>query len=125
MKYAKGAANQKEVLEMEVFVHHIYEFEKGLRNLVLHTTEKENLKMIMNKLNNRKINYEIYEIEGNRINIFFGAKECVEVIRSIGKQSLREYTFEEDFILGIMLGYDRRKQCERYLSFKEKNARTA
>ncbi len=110
---------------MEVFVHHIYEYEKGSRNLVLHTAEKDNLKMIMNKLKNRKINYEIYEIEGDRINIFFGAQECIEVIRSIGKQSLTEYTSEEDFILGIMLGYDRRRQCERYLTFKQKNKKTA
>ncbi|WP_319371275.1 DUF2023 family protein [uncultured Ilyobacter sp.] len=110
---------------MEVFVHHIYEYEKGLRNLVLHTAEKDNLKIIMSKLKNRKINYEIYEIEGDRINIFFGAWECVEVIRSIGKESLRDYTSEEDFILGIMLGYDRRKQCERYLDFKQRNKKTA
>ena len=25
---------------MDVLVHHIYEYEKGLRNLILHTTSK-------------------------------------------------------------------------------------
>ena len=46
---------------MQVFVHHIYEYEKGLRNLVLHTTSKNNLEMIEMKLGNRKISYKIYE----------------------------------------------------------------
>ncbi len=96
---------------MQVFVHHIYEYEKGLRNLVLHTTSKNNLAMIVMKLGNRKIDYKIYETKNEKLNIFFGAKECVEVIKKIGKDYLVDYTAEEDFILGIMLGYDRRKQC--------------
>ena len=32
--------------------------------------------------------------------------------------SLSNLTDEEDFILGTMLGYDRVKQCERYLRRK-------
>jgi len=32
--------------------------------------------------------------------------------------SLSDLTDEEDFILGTMLGYDRVKQCERYLKRK-------
>jgi hypothetical protein len=70
---------------MQVFVHHIYEYEKGLRNLVLHTTSKENLEMIEMKLKNRNISYKIYEIKNGKLNIFFGAKECVEVIKKLGK----------------------------------------
>ncbi|RLD17868.1 MAG: DUF2023 domain-containing protein, partial [Caldiserica bacterium] len=31
---------------------------------------------------------------------------------------LSNLTEEEDFILGIMLGYDRLKQCERYMRIK-------
>ena len=33
---------------MEVFIHHIYEYQKGIRNLILHTTEKENIDFIKN-----------------------------------------------------------------------------
>jgi hypothetical protein len=106
---------------MQVFVHHIYEYEKGLRNLVLHTTSKNNLAMIVMKLGNRKIDYKIYETKNEKLNIFFGAKECVEVIKKIGKDYLVDYTAEEDFILGIMLGYDRRKQCERFMRYDEIN----
>lgn len=105
---------------MEVFLHHIYEYQKGIRNLILHTTEKENIDFIKNKLNAENISFIIYPLGCNRINVFFGAKECVEVIKNIDKPSLTTYTPEEDFMLGIMLGYDRRRQCERYLKFKER-----
>ena len=105
---------------MEVFIHHIYEYQKGIRNLILHTTDKKNIEIIKEKLNSENIDYIIYPLGKQRINVLFGAKECVEVIKNINKLSLTAYTPEEDFILGIMLGYDRRKQCERFLKFKEK-----
>ena len=105
---------------MEVFIHHIYEYQKGIRNLILHTTDKKNIEIIKEKLNSENIDYIIYPLGKQRINVFFGAKECVAVIKNINKLSLTAYTPEEDFILGIMLGYDRRKQCERFLKFKEK-----
>lgn len=105
---------------MQVFVHHIYEYEKGLRNLVLHTTSKDNLEIIETKLVKRKINYKIYKTKNEKLNIFFGAKECIEVINKIGKNYLVDYTAEEDFILGIMLGYDRKKQCQRFMDYKNR-----
>jgi hypothetical protein len=101
---------------MQVFCHHVYEYLKGLRGLILHTTVKSEEKTIKEKLEINGIEYLIYEIPGGKINVFFGSHECIEVIRCIGKRDLRQYTAEEDFILGIMLGYARDKQCERYLS---------
>lgn len=103
---------------MRVFNHHLYEYCKGLRNLVLHTLETVDVEAAIQKLNQAGIDHVLYEIKNRRSNLFFGADECVEVIRKIGKESLTEYSPEEDFILGIMLGYDRKRQCERYLEFK-------
>lgn len=100
---------------MKVFYHHIYEYLKGLRNLILHTTDISNYDLVVNKLEKDKIDFVIYPISENKINIFFGNTNCVEVVRRIGKSKLNEYSVEEDFMLGIMLGYDRVKQCERYL----------
>lgn len=85
---------------MEVFIHHIYEYQKGIRNLILHTTDKKNIEIIKEKLNSENIDYIIYPLGKQRINVFFGAKECVEVIKNINKLSLTAYTPEEDFILG-------------------------
>jgi len=100
---------------MQVFAHHLYEYKKGLRNLVLHTLEQEYVETVERRLEVAGIEYEIYPVGTHRVNLFFGATECVEVVRKIGKERLTQYSPEEDFILGIMLGYERRAQCERYL----------
>lgn len=105
---------------MEIFYHHIYEYLKGIRNLILHTTVKADIPLMVKKLNSEGISYLIMPVDSEKINIFFGDVECIEVIKSIGKNNLGEYTPEEDFMLGIMLGYDRRKQCLRFLDFKNK-----
>lgn len=103
---------------MRVFNHHLYEYCKGLRNLVLHTLETNEVEAAVAKLDEAGIDHVVYPVNGIRSNLFFGADECVAVIRKIGKPRLTEYRSEEDFMLGIMLGYDRRRQCERYLEFK-------
>lgn len=105
---------------MQVFIHHIYEFEKGIRNLILHTISKDLLSFVENRLKSKNIAYEIYKLKNGRYNVFFGDDSCVNVIRKISKPNLSEYSPEEDFILGIMLGYDRKKQCDRYIQFKDK-----
>lgn len=104
---------------MKVFFHHIYEYKKGLRNLILHTTNKCFQSPIIKKLESENIAHVIYPVGENRINIFFGSLECIDVIRLIGKRELSTYNAEEDFILGTMLGYDRLKQCKRYIIKKE------
>jgi hypothetical protein len=101
-----------------VFLHHIYEYKKGLRNLILHTTSQVNEKKIRTRLEQSKIAYVIYPLGKDKINVFFGEAICIDVIKQIGKIHLFDYTAEEDFLLGIMLGYDRKKQCERYLHRK-------
>ena len=53
----------------------------------------------------------------NKINVYFGAKQCVDVVKTFNPK-LNELSAEQDFILGIMLGYDRVRQCERYMKIK-------
>lgn len=105
---------------MEVLIHHIYEYEKGLRNLILHTTSKKFKLQIEEKLNRKGIPYIIHEILFDKINIYFGNEHCINVIKAINKVDLSAYSDEEDYILGIMLGYDRVKQCQRFLNRKHK-----
>lgn len=106
----------------QVFAHHIYEYKKGLRNLILHTTYSSNEEEVCRRLEREDVDYRIYRVTENKINVFFGEKECLEVIDAIGKSSLTEYSDEEDFILGIMLGYDRKKQCVRYIGRKNRQS---
>ncbi|THB63127.1 MAG: DUF2023 family protein [Gammaproteobacteria bacterium] len=107
---------------MRVFCHHIYEFRKGLRNLVLYTGAESEKSMIEKKLKHYGIAYMIQPLTNGRINVYFGNNSCVQVIRSFGKKLMKNFTPEEDFILGTMLGYDRLLQCDRYLQRKEKTA---
>ncbi|WP_226990602.1 DUF2023 family protein [Methanosarcina acetivorans] len=103
---------------MQVFMHHIYEFQKGLRDLILHTTHIRFLNDITATLQKKDIPYIIHPVGEKNINVFFGNEKCIRVINNIGNKKLSQYTDEEDFILGIMLGYDRLQQCERYIQRK-------
>ena len=99
-----------------VFYHHIYEFQKGLRNLVLCTEKAVEREKIEARLQKENISYLIHEIAGNKINVYFGNEACINVVKSFNNPKLNEISDEQDFILGIMLGYDRLQQCERYLN---------
>ena len=74
---------------------------------------------IENKLKKEKIDYVIHDIEKNKINVYFGEKPCVDVVKTFNPK-LNKLTPEQDFMLGIMLGYDKIKQCARYLDFRER-----
>ena len=104
--------------EIRIFLNHIYEFKKGVRNMVLYTMSKEHEEFAIRRLKNQKISYMIQEVGTNKINLFFGKAECMEAMRHIIIRPLNQLTAEEDFILGAMLGYDLCQQCKRYCSKK-------
>lgn len=113
----EGKRIPAEYSDLKVFHHHIYEFKKGIRNLILTTEKADYKKIIENRLKKENIDYVIHDIQNNKINVYFGAKECVDVVKTFSSK-LNELSPEQDFMLGIMLGYDRVKQCERYLKIK-------
>ena len=105
--------------EIRIFLNHIYEFKKGVRNMVLYTMSKEHEEFAIRRLKNQKISYMIQEVGTNKINLFFGKAECMEAMRHIIIRPLNQLTAEEDFILGAMLGYDLCQKFKRYCSKKE------
>lgn len=98
-----------------VFYHHIYEFQKGLRNLVLCTEKSEDREKIEARLKKDNISYLIHDITSEKINVYFGNEACIKVVESFNNHRLNELSDEQDFMLGVMLGYDRLQQCYRYL----------
>ena len=98
--------------EIRIFLNHIYEFKKGVRNMVLYTMSREHEEFAIRRLKNQKISYMIQDL-------FFGKPECMEAMRHIIIRPLNQLTAEEDFILGAMLGYDLCQQCKRYCNKKE------
>jgi len=106
---------------MKVLRHNVYEYQKGIRHLVLHTSSVYFEKEIVKLLEKKNVDYFIQRFSDQKINVFFGDRKCISVLKRIGQKNLSEFTDEEDFMLGIMLGYDSLKQCERYLKRKNTN----
>ncbi|MFP4015275.1 MAG: DUF2023 family protein [Chitinispirillaceae bacterium] len=104
--------------QVHLFNHLIYEYKKGLRNLVLLTSVPQDRVPIEKRLIRNGISYRIHQVNGHKINVFFGSPECVAVVESFGGKDLCQLNDEEDFILGTLLGYDKQKQCQRYLKRK-------
>ena len=105
--------------DMKMFMHHIYEFKKGIRNLILTTEKASSRGLIEQRLQNLNIDYVIHEVAPDKINVYFGAAECVNVVKTFNPK-LNEITPEQDFMLGIMLGYDKILQCKRYFIMRDK-----
>jgi hypothetical protein len=106
----------QETSDLKVFHHLIYEYKKGVRSLILTTEKAEYSEAIETRLKDEDIDYAIQIVNDEKINIFFGDKDCVDVVKTFIGKRLNELTPEQDFILGIMLGYDRLRQCARYLT---------
>lgn len=105
--------------EIRIFLNHIYEFKKGVRNMVLYTMSKDYEAFAVRRLENQHICYMIQEVGAHKINLFFGKPECMEAMRRFIIRPLNQLTAEEDFILGAMLGYDLCQQCKRYCDKKD------
>ena len=108
--------------EIKVLLNHIYEYKKGGRHLILHTLNKCYLPIAIERLKSQGICYTVQEASEHAVNLYFGRPECVETIRLITTRPLNQLSPEEDFILGALLGYDLRMQCERFRKRKKRHA---
>ena len=111
---------RQQASDLKVFHHHIYEYKKGIRSLILTTEKSEYRKPIENRLKKENIDFAIQNVSDKKINVFFGAKQCIEVVKTFIHKKLNELSPEQDFILGTLLGYDKVQQCERFMNFKKK-----
>ncbi len=111
---------QTEILppDMKVLMNHIYEYKKGVRRMVLFTFNKKYEDYAVARLRKQNIGYILQPVGNDRMNLFFGRKECLDAIRLMLTRPLNMLSPEEDFILGAMLGYDICAQCERYCERK-------
>ena len=104
--------------DLRVLSEHIYQYKKGVRNMVLYTFPERYQQQAIGKLELQGIDYLIQPVGNRRINLFFGRKECMDALRTFAGRPLNKLTPEEDFILGTLLGYDLCSQCERYCKRK-------
>lgn len=108
--------------EIKVLMNHIYEYKKGVRNMILYTLNKDYEEQAVRRLESQKICYVIQHAGERSINLYFGRPECIEAIRLMVNRPLNKLTPEEDFILGALLGYDICRQCQRFCSRKTRHA---
>lgn len=108
--------------EFKVLSNYIYEFKKGVRNLVLYTMDVRHEEMASRRLEGAGIEYLTQRVNDRNVNFYFGDPECLDVVRSFLDRPLNKLTPEEDFILGTLLGYDLRKQCSRFCERKGRMA---
>lgn len=101
---------------MELFKNLIYEYKKGMRDLALYTCETKNIKDYINLLQQLKIAYITINLGNTKTNIFFGTINCIKILKNFSSENLDKLSPQEDFILGIMLGYSRNEQYNRFLS---------
>ncbi len=107
-------------IEMKVLMNHIYEYQKGVRQMVLYTFNCRYAEYATRRLEHQHIHYILQPVGTNTVNLFFGRKECLDAIRLVVTKPLNELSPEEDFMLGALLGYDIRMQCERYCQRKQR-----
>lgn len=105
--------------ELQLFMNCIYEYKKGIRSMVLLTMSSRHREFATRRLESNGISYEIQTVSPEKMNLFFGREECMEVRRKIVIRPLNQLSAEEDFILGAMLGYDICQQCVRFCNRKQ------
>ena len=107
-----------------VLVTYIYEIKKGTKPCSLVTLDKNKLEFAIKKIEKAGLFYFIRFSEKHaqmqKANLFFGEQETIKVLEKIITCDLDKLSYEHDFMLGILLGYDIKKQCERFLEFTSK-----
>lgn len=99
---------------MKLLLHHIYEFQKGVRRLILCTMCPTCAELFCERLRRQGIDYLLQPVTDRKVNLYFGEPSCLELVRTFVHKPLNRLTPEEDFMLGAQLGYDLVRQCERY-----------
>lgn len=102
-----------------IFRHHLYELSKGMRPLILMTVNAEAVKPIVDRLVASGVAHHVHEACRSRFNVVFGRPAAVMAVQRFLAGPLCDLTPEHDFMLGILLGYDREQQCLRYLARAE------
>ncbi|ALK09914.1 DUF2023 family protein [Blastochloris viridis] len=110
---------------LQIFNHHLYELSKGLRPLAMMTMTADAAGAVIARLAAAGIAHHVHEACPDRVNVVFGCQPAVMAVRRFMAGPLCQLSAEHDFMLGVLLGYDRERQCVRYLARAENTAAAA
>ena len=99
---------------MKLLLHHIYEFQKGVRRLILCTMCPTCAELFCERLRRQGIDYLLQPVTDRKVNLYFGEPSCLELVRTFVHKPLNRLTPEEDLMLGALLGHHLVRHCERY-----------
>lgn len=100
---------------MRIVNHHLYELSKGIRPLSMLTTTAAGSAPIVARLMSKGVAHYVHKACPTKVNVIFGQAAAVAAVRRFLAGPLCKLSPEHDFMLGILLGYDREQQCVRYL----------
>ncbi len=109
--------------KLKLFSHLLYECKKGVRSAALCTLQSQYSEAVVSKLEKNQMAYFICPVSSEKVNIFFGAGVCIDVLRKFCHKPLNKLSPEEDFMLGAILGYSICEQCQRYCKTNQNFAR--
>ncbi len=95
--------------------HSVYEYGKGVRPLFMLTMVIDELPAVLARLATTAMDHFVHRVDEARVNLFYGAPAHVAVVRSFVDKPLSRLSPQEDFMLGMLLGYDPAQQCRRLL----------
>lgn len=101
---------------LKIFHHHLYELAKGLRPLAMMTMTRAEAEPVVEQLIAGGTPHHVQVLCRSKVNVVFGRPAAVATARVLLARRLCDLTAEQDFVLGILLGYDREQQCLRFLS---------
>lgn len=107
---------------LRIFNTYLYEVSKGTKPVALVTCESSLLNKCLPKLQKENMSYFVQKLSSDKINLFFGNSECIDVVKKFLNKPMCEFSPFEDFILGSILGYDIKLQCKRLLGRYDINA---
>ena len=100
---------------LRIVNHQLYELSKGIRPLSMFTTTEAGSAAVVTRLASKGIAHYVHKACPTKVNVIFGQPVAVATVRRFLTGPLCKLSPEHDFMLGILLGYDREKQCVRYL----------
>jgi Protein of unknown function (DUF2023) len=110
-----ACTNQVRVSAIALLPQYLYEFQKGVRRLFLLTMTPHEAKAVQKRLERECVAVHVQAVSVTKVNLFFGQPAYVQTARRLAVRALNQFTPEEDFMLGTLLGYDGEQQCQRYL----------
>lgn len=67
--------------ELQVFLNYVYEYKKGVRNMVLCTLNRRYLAAAVARLDDQGICHFEQSANENNVNLYFGKPECIAAVR--------------------------------------------